>query len=168
MAEYFLAVGELSSSGYFKDQAWRSAWSWMEGHADAVLIYCHFDLNQMREILSAVFLQKTTLTSPFGGEPCPLFGYLCSMENADNWRELSTLKIDPEEGITHMFFYSGDRLVGDIQVEDGPNFLRLKLAPRERMHLVSAVSNIEGSRLLCDVWKVHISGRAETPSWEPL
>ena len=168
MEYYFLAVGELSDAGTFQSEAWHYIYEWLKAHADGVLFYAHYDEDEVCQFFSPSFLGRITRVEPFGGEPYSLFGYRCQMRAGEDWLELGRLRISPEDGLTHLFFYRHERLLGDIQIEDGLNFIGMKLNEEQRVKIASEIGEIEKSRELCERWKVQISRFAGREEWEPI
>lgn len=168
MVHYFLAIGELSSEGVFKDSKWQAILLWFKQHVDSVLIYSSLNGESMQRSVTNSFWKKITSNSPFAGESSPLFGYFCLMQNDNDWLEFEGLRISPNDGITHLFFYRMHQLIAAVQVEDGYNFIDLSLSLEERTVIAESIPNLKISRVLCDQWKLHIDELAGGKSWKPL
>ena len=123
---YEVYIGHYNKNGRFDCEQWKKLFHFFDKYVDCICIYS-FDKNEMQN--SHVFMHYEVLDDIDGYDR--LYGYkIIHIEKTilDYIREYS-YSIDG--GIQFLYFYKEERLLSEVQIEDGDNFATLYLAPNE-------------------------------------
>jgi len=164
---FVLHVGDALTHGGFDTSAWARWATWCSRKATTILVYFNSTKSQIPEFISDLGLAASSEDFPDPG--AALAGLRIKGSPSELKLALQRLPFDPETGVTHLFCFALEKLIANIETDDGPNFLLLSLTESEAGDLVEHLGDLTSSVRICTEWAETIDQTiASGASWKPL
>ncbi len=164
---YVLWVGEASYVGAPNGAGWKAFVEWVGSRATNILVYFPRSSRVVPSLVS--MLRVPAMRADFPDPDAPLEGLRLSVGAVEAKSVLRDLLCDPESATTHLFCYTENRLMAEMETNDGPNFVLFRLLPEEAVEL-SRVSSIPADNSkVCEEWKASIDDMVDRGDrWVPI
>lgn len=161
-----LDIGETSCSGELSSTNWKTFCCWVAGIASQILTY----VGTEKAIHAVVARAGVVPVSEMFPDPdASLLGYRFNASGDGARMVLEALLFDPDILVTHLFVFSGSRMVAEMQTDDGRNFLILHMTVLEEASLLATFGSLGENVQLCEEWRAAIEILVDPgEKWRPL
>lgn len=155
----------MNREGQFDNSRWHALLKWLSGVCDSVRLYTHF----RRDSVDTCFSDGWVIEEEAFPDPSSdLRGFRLWGKGRELWQILERVPFDPEDGITHCYFLNGDMYIGDLEVNDGENFVICHLTIMQESQLERIIPSVSSNIETCTEWADAVSDLVGNEKWKHL
>ncbi|MEW5801618.1 MAG: hypothetical protein AB1847_05870 [bacterium] len=160
-----VSIGEIDEEGHFRNPRWFALLKWLRDSCNNLRIYTKWYRYQLGSTLSKGWSIEE---EPFPDQSADMRGFRLWLEGKKAWDDIVNLLFDIDNGISHIYFLDGNHYIGELEVEDGENFIVLHVTQSQEIVLLNEIPDLRKNVEVCRIWHSHIDGLMDNAVWKPL
>lgn len=162
-----VCIGKYNRAGKFDDLQWFEILTGLSGICDCIIIYTELSYEVIKSMFGK-YCEVQKLRKPDLLMQTEAFRLIIKEKGV--WEVISGCNfcIDSTDAISHMYFYTGDKYIGSLEVEDYENYILLELCPSDLKEIEDQMSCLSQNEEICEYHKEDVTTLAGHDKWKTL
>lgn len=162
-----VCIGKYNTAGKFDDVQWFEILTGLSGICDCIIIYTESGYDAIKSTFGK-YCEVQKLGKPDSVMQIEAFRLIIKEKGA--WEVISECNfcIDSADAISHMYFYTGNKYIGSLEVEDYENYILLELCPSDLKKIEEQMSCLSQNEEICTYHKEDVTTLAGDDKWKAL